>query len=86
MLECCRDGLVFTQDKKGYTYLRACPCPLGEKHQKPMYQPSDREKQNPIQLPVWGPSLPPLKKDPCKEAATTEKEEAPVLERMPYKD
>lgn len=50
----CREGLVFTRDRKGYERVYRCSCPLGDSHSQPMYAPTDKEKARPFYLPVFG--------------------------------
>lgn len=50
----CRDGLIFTRDSKGYERLYRCPCELGDKYNHSLFSPSDKTKEKPIELPVYG--------------------------------
>lgn len=55
----CRDtGHVFTRDRQGTERMYACSCPRGEAL-PPMFFPSDKEKKNPVRLPVYGKKAPP---------------------------
>lgn len=75
----CQDGIVHTINSKGYERAYRCPCPLGKKHETPVYSSKDTEKKYGFVLSLYKKpeeKLPAVKPPPSgRELASGEKDD-----------
>lgn len=79
----CHDtGLVHTRTSKGIAKTYACSCPKGAPNREPLFFPSDKNRERPFFLPVYGEP----RRGSVQPAKGPEGETKAPRDRTPYKD
>lgn len=79
----CHDtGLVFTKTSKGINKTYACRCPKGAPNREPMFSPSDKKRERPFFMDVYGEP----RRGSVQPVTGSEGEVKAPRDRTPYRD